>query len=214
MHEYFFSFVGVFQKIVRLLDCDVMIHLLNLTVRRALNNHPRSFSEGQLIRALFLIGYGLHEEKRARETSDNPGSSVKTQFLEKAADAGIFLTLRELKTQKDGEAYKSLVEWVLGYYEELSRVRETNFPCDDVEMFVGVGDRSLVSMMGTSPAENEEDMEERKRRAMARRERIMSQMKSAQKSFVNHNLGELSSLEQTVPAVENSINTVSEIVIP
>lgn len=194
-----------------------MIHLLNLTVRRALNNHPRSFSEGQLIRALYLIGYGLHEEKRMRQPQPITNPSVKPQFIEKAADAGIFSVLRELKTQKDGEAYKSLVEWVLAYYEELTNVKEaTTTPrtSESMDVVVGSMEKSSALMMGTSPADNEEDAEEKKKRAVARRERIMAQMKSAQKSFVSHNLQEMSSLEQPASVVENPDISIAETVTP
>ena len=114
------SLADSFQNLVHLLDCDVFIHILNLTIRRALISHPRSFSEGQLIRMLYLVGYGLHEEKRQRGNRESTGTELK--FIEKAADAGVFLTLRELRTRPDNEAYKTLVEWVLHFHEELTKV--------------------------------------------------------------------------------------------
>ena len=42
-----------------------------------------------------------------------------------------------------------------------------------------------------SPPPTEGDMEEKKRRSAARRERIMQQMKTAQNSFANQNVGDL-----------------------
>ena len=96
-----------------------MIHLLKLTVDRALNNSP-IFSGAQLIRVLYLIGYGLHEDQRTVEMSDKSGSQITTHFLEKAERADIFQALEQLKFQKSGEECVSLVEWVLAYREDLN----------------------------------------------------------------------------------------------
>ena len=116
------SFVGIFQNIVRLLDCDVMISILKLTLHRALNEQePRCSVSGQVVKVLHLVGYGLHEELRAQdaETTDEPGSQSRTQFLQKAKDAGIFHTLEELRTEEDDNEYMSLLKWVQDRYAEL-----------------------------------------------------------------------------------------------
>jgi hypothetical protein len=57
-------FVAGLEPVVRLLDCDVMVHLLKLVVKRALSKRPKAYSEVQLDRVggatykenFFLIG--------------------------------------------------------------------------------------------------------------------------------------------------------------
>ncbi|XP_055331894.1 E3 ubiquitin-protein ligase UBR2-like isoform X2 [Paramacrobiotus metropolitanus] len=172
------EFTDAFRNVIHVMDCDVFIHLMNLTLRRALSHHPRSFSEGQLVRVLFLIGYALHEEKRARDQQ-----KTDYKFMDKAVDVGIFATLRELRNQKESEAYRALIEWILQFYETLTKVEEDKpaEPMDVAENVVSTTPEPAAS----------DDIEERRRRAAARRDRIMQQMKQAQSSFAIQNVGEL-----------------------
>ncbi|OWA51878.1 E3 ubiquitin-protein ligase UBR2 [Hypsibius exemplaris] len=181
------EFTDAFSNIIHLLDCDVFIHLLNLTLRRALISHPRSFSEGQLIRMLYLVGYGLHEEKRQCSSGS---SSFPFKFVEKAADAGVFMTLRELRSRPENEAYKSLVEWMLRFHEDLTTAK--------VEVMDTSEEAGFASAEKTGTEEGssvgEDDVEEKKKRSAARRERIMQQMQKAQQSFATQNEGDLQAI--------------------
>ncbi|KAL7380104.1 hypothetical protein ABVT39_011811 [Epinephelus coioides] len=173
-----------FSSIVRLLCCDIIIHVLRRVLQRAAEDRSTHWTEAMIQRALHLIGQALLEEKTQLE--DSSVEEVTFDFSLKARRIGsehgksVFLLLSKIKAVPSLEAQKDMVKWVLQMFEIVKCLRENSSPT------------ASMSVDTTKPEESAQDKEkaERKRKAEAaklHRQKIMAQMSAMQKNFIESN---------------------------
>ncbi|XP_041827854.1 E3 ubiquitin-protein ligase UBR1 isoform X2 [Melanotaenia boesemani] len=178
------AFCPAFSSIVRLLCCDIMIHILRHILQRAAEDRPNHWTEAMIQRALHLIGQALLEEKTQLE--DSTMEEVTFNFSQKACAIGsehgksLFVLLSKIKTLPSLEAQKDMVTWLLQMFEIVKCLREKSSPTVS------------MSMETSKPEESAQDKEkaERKRKAEAaklHRQKIMAQMSAMQKNFIESN---------------------------
>uniref|UniRef100_A0A8P4KKJ6 E3 ubiquitin-protein ligase n=1 Tax=Dicentrarchus labrax TaxID=13489 RepID=A0A8P4KKJ6_DICLA len=178
------AFCPAFSSIVRLLCCDIIIHILRRVLQRAAEDRATHWTEAMIQRALHLIGQALLEEKTQLE--DSTVEEVSFDFSLKARKIGsehgksVFLLLSKIKAVPSLEAQKDMIKWVLQMFEIVKCLREKSSPT------------ASMSMETTKPEESAQDKEkaERKRKAEAaklHRQKIMAQMSAMQKNFIESN---------------------------
>ncbi|XP_076014612.1 E3 ubiquitin-protein ligase UBR1 [Genypterus blacodes] len=177
------AFCPAFCSVVRLLSCDIMIHILRRVLQRGVEDRATLWTEAMIQRALHLIGQGLLEEKTQLE--DNTVEEVAFDFSLKARRNGsqqgrsVFLLLSKMKAVPSLEAQKDMIKWLLQMFEIVKCLREKSCP-------------SASMSVETKPEESTQDKEkaERKRKAEAaklHRQKIMAQMSAMQKNFIESN---------------------------
>ncbi|XP_069008290.1 E3 ubiquitin-protein ligase UBR1 isoform X1 [Embiotoca jacksoni] len=177
-------FCPAFSSIVRLLCCDIIIHMLRHVLQRAAEDRPSYWTEAMIQRALHLIGQALLEEKTQLE--DSTVEEVTFDFSLKARVVGseqgksVFLLLSNIKALPSLEAQKDMIIWILQMFEIVKCLREKSSPTVS------------MSMETSRPEESAQDKEkaERKRKAEAaklHRQKIMAQMSAMQKNFIESN---------------------------
>ncbi|XP_077394028.1 E3 ubiquitin-protein ligase UBR1 isoform X1 [Festucalex cinctus] len=177
-------FCPAFSSIVRLLCCDILIHVLRRVLQRAAEEKSTHWTEIMIQRALHLIGQALLEEKSQLE--DNASEEVTFDFSLKARRVGLehskslFLLLSKIKSVRSLEAQKDMITWLLQMFEIVKCLREKSSPT------------TSMSVETSKPEESAQDKEkaERKRKAEAaklHRQKIMAQMSAMQKNFIESN---------------------------
>ncbi|KAM3594627.1 uncharacterized protein V6R79_011104 [Siganus canaliculatus] len=178
------AFCPAFASIVRLLCCDIVIHILRRVLQRAAEERTTHWTEAMIQRALHLIGQALLEEKTQLEDSSVEevlfDFSVKARMTGSEHGKSVFLLLSKIKDVPSLEAQKDMIKWVLQMFEVVKCLREKSSPT------------SSLSMEATKPEESAQDKEkaERKRKAEAaklHRQKIMAQMSAMQKNFIESN---------------------------
>ncbi|KAM3871508.1 E3 ubiquitin-protein ligase UBR1 [Diretmus argenteus] len=178
------AFCPAFASIVRILCCDVLIHVLRRVLQRAVEDRATQWTEAMIQRALHLIGQGLLEEKTQLE--DSTVEEVTFDFSIKARRIGsehgksVFHLLSKVKALPSLEAQKDMIKWILQMFEVVKCLREKSSPT------------ASMSMETSKPEESAQDKEkaERKRKAEAaklHRQKIMAQMSAMQKNFIESN---------------------------
>ncbi|GIY02969.1 e3 ubiquitin-protein ligase UBR2 [Caerostris darwini] len=171
------KFTPRFAIITNILQCDVLLHIMELILKRTLNLHSSAFSETQLEKVLHLIGLALHEEERATKT-DEEGSFFC--FTAKANKRGLLNLLDEcLKCPRVdicGETQKDLISWVINKYKYVESLRNQNK--EKME------DSDTTSASTSSSRNSAKDRKRKTELAAARRTRIMAQMSAMQKNFI------------------------------
>uniref|UniRef100_A0A673CDZ8 E3 ubiquitin-protein ligase n=1 Tax=Sphaeramia orbicularis TaxID=375764 RepID=A0A673CDZ8_9TELE len=179
------AFCTHFASIVRLLCCDIIIHILRRVLQRAAEERTTHWTEAMIQRALHLIGQALLEEKTQLE--DSTVEEVTFDFSLKALigsehGKSVFLLLSKIKAVPSLEAQKDMIKWVLqvSYNSAIVKcLREKSCPTASMSV-------------ETKPEESAQDKEkaERKRKAEAaklHRQKIMAQMSAMQKNFIESN---------------------------
>ncbi|XP_061751133.1 E3 ubiquitin-protein ligase UBR1 isoform X2 [Nerophis ophidion] len=177
-------FCPAFSCIVRLLCCDILVHVLRRVLQRAAEEKSTHWTEIMIQRALHLIGQALLEEKTQLE--DRTVEEVTFDFSLKARRVGsehgksLFLLLSKMKSARPLEAQKDMILWLLQMFEIVLCLREKSSPT------------TSMSMDTSKPEESAQDKEkaERKRKAEAaklHRQKIMAQMSAMQKNFIESN---------------------------
>uniref|UniRef100_A0A3Q4A9R5 E3 ubiquitin-protein ligase n=1 Tax=Mola mola TaxID=94237 RepID=A0A3Q4A9R5_MOLML len=178
------AFCPAFSNIVRLLCCDIFIHILRRVLQRAAEDRASHWTEAMIQRVLHLIGQALLEEKMQLE--DSAVEEVAFDFSLKAYKIGsehgksVFLLLSKIKAVPSLEAQKDMVKWVLQMFEIVKCLRDKSSPT------------TSMSVETSKPEESVQDKEkaERKRKAEAaklHRQKIMAQMSAMQKNFIESN---------------------------
>ncbi|XP_046748290.1 E3 ubiquitin-protein ligase UBR2 [Diprion similis] len=160
-----------YSLVANLLQCDVMLHLMQTVLERALNLRARSYSEPQVQRLLHLIGYALQEEES--------GYYAFFRFTERSTKWKIYNLLEQLSYSPRLDAHKDLVTWTLDKYQELlgytpSEARNAPSTAPSTEQT-------------SEPEANKMDKEWRTQMAAQQRARIMAQMAAMQKNFMKEN---------------------------
>ncbi|KAJ8911051.1 hypothetical protein NQ315_004698 [Exocentrus adspersus] len=152
-----------FSLLVNLLQCDVMLHIMETVLERFINLRTRSSSESQLHKVLHLIGYALLEE----ESKNYPFF----RFIENASKFKIFNLLEELLKCPKVDAHKGILRWTVNKYKQIADKQD----CDN-------------SMLEPSTSEKGDSEKERRARLAAeRRAKLMAQMQAQQNSFIKEN---------------------------
>ncbi|KAM7298268.1 E3 ubiquitin-protein ligase UBR2 [Ixodes scapularis] len=162
------EFARPFATVVNLLQCDVMLGVLNLVLGRASSPGCPSFSETQLEKALHLVGVALHEEQRLRDRGVPPADSFFA-FTAAATRSGLADALERCAAAPRVRSQKPLLDHTLRHFR---RVRDG--PTDQCPMEVEEEADPGGRLAGARNAEA----------AAARRARIMAQMSAMQKNFI------------------------------
>lgn len=160
-----------FSLVANLLQCDVMLHIMQTVLQRALTFVARSFSEPQVHKVLHLIGYALQEQES--------GYYPFLVFTERAAKWNIYKLLEDLQNSPRIEAHKDLLTWVLTKYREVagSNMVEST-----------TASTTVTTTENASDAEsNKNGKEWRMKMAALKRAKIMTQMAAMQKLFMKKN---------------------------
>ncbi|XP_034714620.1 E3 ubiquitin-protein ligase UBR1 [Etheostoma cragini] len=178
------AFCPPFSSIVRLLCCDIIIHVLRRVLQRAAEDRSTHWTEAMIQRALHLIGQALLEEKTQLEHSTVEevtfDFSLKARRIGSEHGKSVFHFLSKIKAVPSLEAQNDMIKWVLQMFEIVKCLREKSSPT------------ASMSMDTTKPEESAQDKEkaERKRKAEAaklHRQKIMAQMSAMQKNFIESN---------------------------
>uniref|UniRef100_A0AAQ4NNA1 E3 ubiquitin-protein ligase n=1 Tax=Gasterosteus aculeatus aculeatus TaxID=481459 RepID=A0AAQ4NNA1_GASAC len=180
------AFCPAFSSIVRLLSCDIIVHILRHTLQRAAEDRATHWTEAMIQRALHLIGQALLEEKTQLE--DSTMEEVAFDFSLKARRIGsehgksVFLLLSKIKAVPSLEAQKDMVKWVLQFL-----VRLCFLPFLNVVSYIVLRSFNVLSLFQSA---QDKEKAERKRKADAaklHRQKIMAQMSAMQKNFIESN---------------------------
>lgn len=152
-----------FSMLVNLLQCDVMLHIIQTVLIRCINLRTRSFSESQLHKVLHLIGYALQEE----ESKHYPFF----KFIDNASKFKIYDLLQEALNCPRVDAHKGLLMWTINKYKQVANNGQTTSDTKEV-----------------STIENEASEKERRAKLAAeRRAKVMAQMIAMQNNFIKEN---------------------------
>lgn len=160
-----------FSMIVNLLQCDVMLHVMQIVLERCKNLRARSFSELQLHKVLHLISYALQEE----ESKQYPFFL----FTEKANKFNILSLLEEVVNCPRVEAHKDMLRWVISKYKTVAKISDPSEPSTSKE--------SSGAVVTCTEPEVDDEKERRAKLAAQKRAKIMAQMTAMQKSFMKEN---------------------------
>lgn len=157
--------------VANLLQCDVMLHIMQTVLKRAQNFVARSFSEPQVHKILHLIGYALQEQES--------GYYPFLAFPDRAAKWNIYKLLEDLSSSPRIEAHKDLLTWVLDKYRTVASY---------AAMDVTPAPPAQVEQQSADTAEtNKMDKEWRTKMAAKKRAKVMAQIAAMQKHFMNKN---------------------------
>ncbi|XP_053678473.1 E3 ubiquitin-protein ligase UBR1 [Anopheles nili] len=162
-----------FSIIPNLLQCDVMLEIIRVSLTRALDLRSTFFTEGQLQRVLHLIGYAIQEE----ESENYP----YLKFYEQSQKIGLLTLLEELAKSQRVESQRDLLRWVIQRYKAMEAKRQISNRTDNDK-----GESSGSSGMTMLEMERHEK-EQRARLAATRRAQLLAQMQNAQKVFMTSN---------------------------
>lgn len=157
----------MFSLVANLLQCDVMLHIMQTVLERAFNFIARSFSELQVHKILHLIGYALQEQES--------GYYPFLAFPERAAKWKIYKLLEDLSNSPRIEAHRDLLTWVLTKYREVAN--STNMEVTPAPQTEQVTETDTFKT----------DKEWRTKMAAQKRAKIMAQMTAMQKHFMKKN---------------------------
>lgn len=164
-----------FSMLVNLLQCDVMLHLMSLVLKRSANLRARSFSEPQLHKVLHLIGYALQEEESQRYP-------ILT-FAERARRHNILELMEELSNSPRVDAHKDLLLWTIQKYKAVAGTQDA-IP-NDTTSEKSETEVTKVPEIRIDTAATEKD--KRAKLAAHRRAVLLAQMQAMQKNFIKEN---------------------------
>lgn len=183
------KFCPAFADIVRILNCDIMIHIIKTILHKTIRMKETLWNEAIMQRTLHLISLALMEEKQQLE--NQPEEEVSFDFYRKATTientagevSSIVMLLNRLKTNPQFETQKDMISWTLKMFDCLKLLRERSVEAS------ALGEAMVLNPELPKPEENAHDKEkaERKRKAEAaklHRQKIMAQMSAMQKNFI------------------------------
>ncbi|XP_066487271.1 E3 ubiquitin-protein ligase UBR1 isoform X2 [Tiliqua scincoides] len=182
------EFSAAFRNVVKILNSDIMMHILRTVLQRALELESHLWTEVMIQMVLHLLALGLLEEKQQLEKI--PEEDVTFDFYHKASRMGssalnamnILMILEKLKGIQQLELQKDMINWVLQMFETVKCLREKSC-LPTVSTASGLESTKANEMQKTQDKEKAE----RKRKAEAarlHRQKIMAQMSALQKNFI------------------------------
>ncbi|KAF5270880.1 hypothetical protein FQR65_LT05397 [Abscondita terminalis] len=186
-----------FNMIVNLLQCDVMLYIMQTVLERCINLKARSFSEPQLHKILHLIGYALQEEQ-----SRNYPFLL---FAEKATKWNLPKYLEELISSARIDAHKDLIRWTLLKYKQVMSMSENQQETPSTSCID-------ATTSNTNDVIDEDEKQRRAKLAAQKRAKIMAQMAAMQNQFMKENakLFEETQLELNNSELNESAMDVTE----
>ncbi|XP_055953214.1 E3 ubiquitin-protein ligase UBR2-like [Argiope bruennichi] len=171
------KFAPRFAIITNILQCDVLLHVMDIVLRRTLDLHSSAFSETQLEKVLHLMGLALHEEERALKSDKEISFFCFTAKAHKRVFLGLLEEcLKCPRVDVCGEPQKDLITWVINKFKYVESLHKRN----DEKM-----QGADVASSSTSTSRNSaRDRKRKTEMAAARRTRIMAQMSAMQKNFI------------------------------
>uniref|UniRef100_A0A8C5UFG4 E3 ubiquitin-protein ligase n=1 Tax=Malurus cyaneus samueli TaxID=2593467 RepID=A0A8C5UFG4_9PASS len=180
------DFSPAFSNVVRILNCDVMMHILRTLLQRAVELETHLWTEAMIQMVLHLLSLGLLEEKQQLQKS--PEEEVTFDFYHKATRMGssamnavnVLMLLEKLKRVPQLEAQKDTVIWILQMFDMVKRLREKS-------SLTTVGATSGSEAAKGDESTQDKEKAERKRKAEAarlHRQKIMAQMSALQRNFI------------------------------
>ncbi|KAJ7413492.1 hypothetical protein WISP_90316 [Willisornis vidua] len=180
------EFSPAFSNVVRILNCDVMMHIVRTLLQRAVELETHLWTEAMVQMVLHLLSLGLLEEKQQLQKS--PEEEVSFDFYHKATRMGssalnavnVLMLLEKLKRVPQLEVQKDTVNWILQMFDMVKRLREKSSLT------------AVAAASGLEPTKGDESTQdkekaERKRKAEAarlHRQKIMAQMSALQRNFI------------------------------
>lgn len=167
------QFCSNFSSIINILQCDIMLHITKLVLKRTINLQSAAYSETQFEKILHLIGLAIHEEQQTIEGKGN----ISFSYIEKSQKMDILPCLEECLNCPRIEVQKDLLKWIIRKFKYVQTLRlkgETN----TIEMEESTSNVSQIA---------ETSKRDRKRNAelaAARKARIMAHMSAMQKNFI------------------------------
>ncbi|XP_032917905.1 E3 ubiquitin-protein ligase UBR1 isoform X1 [Catharus ustulatus] len=182
------DFSPAFSNVVRILNCDVMMHILRTLLQRAVELETHLWTEAMIQMVLHLLSLGLLEEKQQLQKS--PEEEVTFDFYHKATRMGssalnavnVLMLLEKLKRVPQLEAQKDTVNWILQMFDMVKRLREKSSLAT-----VGAASGSEATKGDETQSTQDKEKAERKRKAEAarlHRQKIMAQMSALQRNFI------------------------------
>ncbi|XP_065332049.1 E3 ubiquitin-protein ligase UBR2 [Cloeon dipterum] len=202
-------FTGAYNKVLDVLECEVMLSLMEAVLTRIMNLMTPCFSELQLQETLYLIGYALLEEERQLKAMANSGVSPERliKFSSKAEANHILPTLVEqlLKGRRNEvEEQHPFVNWVLAKYKDVLKLRDRK-----------VEEPSTSRSNAESPPEDDEAAQKAKKAraemVAQRRAGVLQKLQAQMYSFMKENADEMASVDEDMP--EESVGNPSAGVI-
>ncbi|KAG4075561.1 hypothetical protein HA402_003386 [Bradysia odoriphaga] len=182
-----------FSLLANLLQCDVMLLIMQTVLKRALDLKARSFSDSHLQKVLHLIGYAVQEQKT--------GFYPFFTFYDRASKWNILQLMEELVSSVRVEAHRDLLIWAVKAYKDLQPRAST---ADEME-----SEEIVEPSMSAAEVEKAEK-EERARLAAECRAKIMAQMASAQRNFMSTNAELFESTAETAANRQCSMEWLTE----
>ncbi|NXP54782.1 UBR1 ligase, partial [Heliornis fulica] len=182
------DFSPAFSSVVRILNCDVMMHILRTILQRAVELETHLWTEAMIQMVLHLLSLGLLEEKQQLQKS--PEEEVTFDFYHKATRMGssalnavnVLMLLEKLKRVPQLEAQKDTVNWILQMFDTVKRLREKS------SLTTGAATSGSEATKGDeTQSTQDKEKAERKRKAEAarlHRQKIMAQMSALQRNFI------------------------------
>ncbi|KAM7109239.1 LOW QUALITY PROTEIN: E3 ubiquitin-protein ligase UBR1 [Ciconia maguari] len=176
------DFSPAFSNVVRILNCDVMMHILRIILQRAVELETHLWTEAMI--QMVWLALGLLEEKQQLQKS--PEEEVTFDFYHKATRMGssgleclnVLMLLEKLKRVPQLEAQKD-TDWILQMFDTVKRLREKS---------------SLTTIAATSGSEatkkvkSTQDKEKAERKKKGRSTRLhrqkITQMSALQRNFI------------------------------
>ena len=165
-----------YSKMKDVLKSDVMLHIIQLVLKRTLSAYSASFSETQFEKMLHLVGIALHEEERYLSSPEAGPDVEDFDFTQRSSDKGIFRLLEDCLSCPKIETHSQLLKWTLDKFRTVSGRRGK--PLCEVQ--------STSGLASNSQKVDYSDYDKKKRAEMAakRRARIMAQMNTMQQNFI------------------------------
>ncbi|KAJ7344783.1 hypothetical protein JRQ81_000733 [Phrynocephalus forsythii] len=181
------EFSAAFKNVVKVLNSDIMMHILSTILQRALVLDSHFWTEAMIQMVLHLLALGLLEEKQQLEKM--PEEDVTFDFYHKASrssaldEMSILLILEKLKGTQQLGSQKEMINWVLQMFETIKCLREKSCVLTTTAAATAPESTKANEMLRIQAREKAE----RKRKAEAarlHRQKIMAQMSALQKNFI------------------------------
>ncbi|XP_058788603.1 E3 ubiquitin-protein ligase UBR2 [Phymastichus coffea] len=168
--------------VTNLLQCDVMMSIMQTVLQRTLDLRARSFSEPQVHKILHLIGYALQEQES--------GYYPFLAFTDRATKLDIYKLLEQMQSSPRIESHKDLLIWVLDKFRQVagSSIIDVEQSPADSTAASGAMPSAGANDATEDPDKAEKGSQEwRMKMAAKKRAQVMAHMQAMQNHFIQKN---------------------------
>jgi hypothetical protein len=176
-----------FLKLRNLLQCDVFMKIINLTLKR-FHTKSKVCNDGQLVKILHLIGMALNEENQKTEYENDEFKFCEKVLKQNSSDS-LLTHLKSSLPLIPTESYKMLGIWAHNFLENAcskSSNSSSNKSSIDTVM-AGTSDSSTKTTEEEDIKEKAKEKRKTKAKAEQHRLKILAQMSDNQKDFIKKN---------------------------